>query len=441
MGCDRTIECMSESGDARPLGNCELAALIRALHQVDPGADDAIRIDRIRLLEELKAAAAAAQAVETAAFAESQRRAQRDAGVKAERCERGIAAQVGLAKRCSPHAAARFVGWAKILTTELPQTFAALQRGAITEWRATLLARETVFLSRADRARVDAQLAPRLEQLGDKRLVAEARKLAYELDPAGFVQRQRAAEQDRRVTLRPAPDTMARLTALLPVTDGVSAYAALCRDADARIAAGDPRTRSQLMADLLTERLTGQRSVQGTPVEVNLVISTDTLLGNGDEPAHLDGLGPVPAPAARDLILNTGAPVWLRRVFTAPGSGQIVAVESRRRLFTPGQRRWIKLRDQHCRTPWCEAPIRHVDHVQPHDDGGTTSINNGQGLCQACNHAKQAPGWKARPGPAGTVTTTTPTGHRYRSRPPRLLGRPRGSPLERQVVELFWPAA
>jgi hypothetical protein len=133
--------------------------------------------------------------------------------------------------------------------------------------------------------------------------------------------------------------------------------------------------------------------------------------------------------------------VWLRRIFTAPGGGQVISVESRRRLFTPGQRRWIKLRDQYCRTPWCEAPIRHVDHVQRHDDGGPTSIDNGQGLCQACNHAKQAPGWRARPGPGGTVTTITPTGHRYRSRPPSLPGRPRGSPLERIAADYLWSAA
>jgi hypothetical protein len=418
-----------------------LAGVLAAVRDLAVASEDAARVDQIRAVEELKAAAAAAQARVTASFVDSQRRAQRDAGVKAERCERGIAAQVGLAKRCSPHAAARFVGWAKILTTELPATFAALQRGAITEWRATLLARETVFLSREDRAQLDAQLAPRAEQLGDKRLVAEARKLAYELDPAGYVERQRAAEKDRRVSLRPAPDTMARLTALLPVAGGVGAYAALCRDADARIAAGDPRTRGQVMADLLTERLTGHANADGAPVEVNLVISTDTLLGNGDEPAQVDGLGPVPAPAAREMVLHTGAPVWLRRIFTAPGSGHIVAVESKRRLFTPGQRRWIRLRDQYCRTPWCEAPIRHVDHVQPHDAGGPTSIDNGQGLCVACNHAKQAPGWRARPGPAGTITTITPTGHRYRSRPPDLPGRPRGSPLERIAADYLWPAA
>ena len=98
----------------------------------DPG-DDAARVDQIRQLEELKAVAAAAQARVTAAFVDSQRQAQRAAGVKAERAERGIASQVGLAKRCSPHAAARFVGWAKILTTELPCTLEAQRRGEITE--------------------------------------------------------------------------------------------------------------------------------------------------------------------------------------------------------------------------------------------------------------------------------------------------------------------
>ena len=421
--------------------NDSLAGVLAAVRDLAVADEDGARVDQIRALEELKAAAAAAQARVTATFVDSQRRAQRDAGVKAERAERGIASQVGLAKRCSPHAAARFVGWAKILTTELPHTFAALERGEITEWRPTLVARETVFLSREHRAQVDAALVPRLERLGDRRVAAEARKLAYQLDPAGCVERQRAAEQDRRVSLRPAPDPMARLSALLPVTDGVGAYASLCRDADAMIAAGDLRSRGQLMADLLVQRLTGQQTTQGTPVEVNLVISTDTLLNGGDEAAHLDGIGPVPAPTAREMVFDTDAPVWLRRVFTAAGSGQIVAVESKRRLFTSGQRRWIKLRDQVCRTPWCEAPIRHTDHVQPKDAGGPTSIDNGQGLCQACNYAKEAPGWRARPCSAGAVTTTTPTGHRYHSRPPSLPGRQRGSPLERHVADLIWAAA
>ena len=98
-------------------------------------------------------------------------------------------------------------------------------------------------------------------------------------------------------------------------------------------------------------------------------------------------------------------------------------METRRRLFTPNQRRFIALRDQTCRTPWCDAPIRHADHITPAETGGPTSIGNGEGLCVACNHAKQAPGWRARPGPGAAVTITTPTGHSYRSHPPRPPGR------------------
>jgi hypothetical protein len=53
---------------------------------------------------------------------------------------------------------------------------------------------------------------------------------------------------------------------------------------------------------------------------------------------------------------------------------------------------------------------------------------NGQGLCEACNHAKQAMGRTARPrpGPRHTIETTTPTGHRYTSTAPALTASERG---------------
>jgi hypothetical protein len=80
--------------------------------------------------------------------------------------------------------------------------------------------------------------------------------------------------------------------------------------------------------------------------------------------------------------------------------------------------KFIRLRDQTCRTPWCDAPIRHVDHSQSIASGGMTSEPNAQGLCEACNHAKEAQGWRARPGPDRTIRTTTPTGHTHTTRPP-----------------------
>ena len=96
-------------------------------------------------------------------------------------------------------------------------------------------------------------------------------------------------------------------------------------------------------------------------------------------------------------------------------------MDSRARTYPTGQAKLIRLRDQVCRTPWCDAPIRHNDHAQAVTDGGETTAENGQGLCEACNHAKQAPGWHARPSPHGSIETTTPTGHLHRTRPPALV--------------------
>ena len=162
--------------------------------------------------------------------------------------------------------ARRYLGWAKILTTELPATFALLEAGRTSEWRAMIVARETAWLSRDHRTAVDTELAPRLEALGDKRVETETKKAAYRIDPAGFVNRLSNTVNERRVSLRPAPDAMTWLTALLPVAQGVAGYAALSRHADTNIATGDARGRGQVMADTLVERVTGQSTAEQVPV-------------------------------------------------------------------------------------------------------------------------------------------------------------------------------
>ncbi len=97
-----------------------------------------------------------------------------------------------------------------------------------------------------------------------------------------------------------------------------------------------------------------------------------------------------------------------------------MAMDSRRRTVPAGIASYIADRDRLCRMPWCGAPVRHVDHVQPFRETGTTRVDDLQGLCEACNHAKEALGWVARPRPGPTHTTeiTTPTGHTYISSAP-----------------------
>ncbi|MCQ1956768.1 HNH endonuclease [Arthrobacter sp. zg-Y826] len=507
---------MSEDGDAE--------------HAPEP---DTELIDRIRALEELKAAASAAQARAAAAFDASQRRNQALEGVPRDKQGWGVASQIALARRESANRGGRLLGFAKALTQDMPCTLYALSHGKISEWRATLLVRETACLSREDRQRVDAEVAgdpELLETLGDRQLICRARGASYRLDPQAAVNRAAKAASERFVSCRPAPDTMTYLTGLLPVAQGVGVYAALSREADRLTAAGDGRTRGQIMADTLVGRITGQTQADAMKVEVQLVMTDRTLLAGESEPAFVPGYGPVPAQWARDLVrnrdgakgvreegkgeegnrkgkgesrfkenagrdadgtgdappggTNRGRPrdrsdrpakdvqTFIRRLYTAPETGELVAMDARARLFPTSLARFIAARDSTCRMPWCGAPIRAFDHVRRHSDGGPTSLVNGQGLCEACNHAKEAPGWSAKvikpPGatsatgsetgaagvagegspalpalpalPAHTVETSTPTGHTYRSTAPPLAGAPVEADLssvERIVVDLI----
>ncbi|WP_460707642.1 HNH endonuclease, partial [Myceligenerans halotolerans] len=90
-------------------------------------------------------------------------------------------------------------------------------------------------------------------------------------------------------------------------------------------------------------------------------------------------------------------------------------------FYADGLADLLRVRDQGiCRTPWCDAPIKHLDHITPAAAAGATTLNNGQGLCEACNQTKEAPGWTAHADTDPTtgrhrVTTTTPTGLRYDS--------------------------
>jgi hypothetical protein len=412
------------------LTTAELAGWVEALTRLDTRVDDDERIDQLRALERVKAACAAAQARVTTAFAASQRVAQRAAGVKPRDIGKGIGAQVALARMDSRFKGGRHLGLAEALVQELPHTLAALSRGETSEWRATLVARETACLSPDDRRRADAELADRLPEHGDRQAAAQARKLAYRLDPQAFMSRVRGAAEDRRVTIRPAPDTMALVTGFLPVAQGVAVHAALTRTADTMKAQGDPRSRGQIMADEFVTRLTGQVRPDDVPVEVQLVMTDRTLLSDDAEPAQLAGHGPIPAWLARQLVANPRTKAWLRRLFARPDDHSLLTIDSRQRAFPEGMRQFIGTRDQICRTPWCDAPIRHIDHVGAVEDGGATTLPNGQGLCEACNYTKQAPGWRSNVRDHDTIEVTTPTGHQYSSRPPPLPGAaltPRGA--------------
>ena len=405
-----------------------IECMFESLTIVDPASEESVLIKRIAELERLKAAAAAGQARAAAALDAARRAADAAAGVPAPRRGRGVASEVALARLDSPARGNRHLGFAKALVHEMPHTLAALEAGVLTEWRATLIVRESACLDVDDRRALDAELCgdqAELQGMGDAGVAAAAKTISYRLDPHAVVERAAKAETERTVTIRPAPDTMTYLTALLPVAQGVSVYAALRREADV---CADGRSRGQVMADTLVERATGRSAAAATPIAVNLVLSDEALFGGSNAPATVSGYGPIPAAIARGLVSGAVSDersrAMLRRLYAHPTSGALVAMESRARLFPRGLAAFIGLRDQRCRTPYCDAPIRHRDHAEPWAGSGGTSAANGLGLCERCNYVKEVAGWCVKPNVdeigRHTAQFTTPTGaHYWSAAPPR----------------------
>src|SRR5262245_24787641 len=187
----------------------------------------------------------------------------------------------------------------------------------------------------------------------------------------------------------------------------------------------DDRSRGQVMADTLVERVTGRAAAEPESVALNLVMSDQALWGQDTAPAVLDGYGPIPASLAqrlvRDAVVDKRSLATLRRLYRHPKSGSLVGMESRSRLFPKGLAGFIGVRDRTCRTPYCDARIRHRDHATPRNRGGPTSALNGLGECERCNYVKEAPGWQVTArdeNDTHTAEFVTPTGARYRSTAP-----------------------
>jgi hypothetical protein len=217
---------------------------------------------------------------------------------------------------------------------------------------------------------------------------------------------------------------MAVLTGYLPVEQGVACLAALRKHTESTVAAGDPRTRDQIMADTLVERVTGQTRAADVNVEVQITIPLEALTDPpSSRTATIAGYGPLPGDLARDILATSRGRKWWRRLFTAP-TGRLVGGDPQRRRFDGWLGKLIALRDQTCRDPYCDAPIRHLDHIHRHTDAGTTTLANGRGVCARGNLVREMPGWQVtlvtglNYSSPHRVQVTTPTGHQYLSQAP-----------------------
>ncbi|MDN6357536.1 HNH endonuclease, partial [Yaniella sp.] len=287
--------------------------------------------------------------------------------------------------------------------------------------RAQAVVKEVSWLTPEHRTTVDALMAGQFEGLGPRKLAGKVRAHAERLDQHGALERNEIAYSERRVTVRPAAYGMAWVTALVSTQQAVGILATLTRDANSVVNSGEtadptdptgqPRGHGQIMADLFVQRVNGHAPA-AVPAEVQVVMTDEALFADGDTPAWVTGHGPIPAQLAKRWLAMPETDVFLRRVFARPGDHQLVGMESRRRAFPASLRRMVVLRDDTCRTPYCDGRIQDIDHATPYREGGPTSWQNASGLCAACNQIKENTGWTHQATPEH-LSVTTPTGHRY----------------------------
>ncbi|MCE3554612.1 13E12 repeat family protein [Pseudonocardia sp. RS11V-5] len=371
------------------------------------------RVARIEELVRLRNSLDAEIATEVREFAREEVEARLDQAVVApEQVEAGIVAQLGLALRVSPTRARVQLRLARDLHAGLQRVRAAFAAGELDERKVAAIVAAASHLDRGERAEVDRRLSERdLPGLGHRRVADLARSIVAAVAPERFAERARAAARERHVSIRPLEDGMVRLSAVLPVERGVACYAALRKAVTEHWVSPDPvtRTRGQLMADTLVERLTGVDAATPVAVELQVLVAVESLLDpDAPLPAEIPGYGPT------DLLDRATCASW-RRLVTKDGI--VIGGDSRRRGFTGVLADLIRTRDRgRCTEVGCDAPIQHLDHVDRWSEGGPTTLGNGRGACAFHNLVREQPGWRVeRRG--STRTTTTPTGRRYSLRP------------------------
>ena len=250
--------------------------------------------------------------------------------------------------RIGQQAAALRLSQAERLTQVLPLTLAALRDGRVWVSQARIVVEETRNCSEPVAAEVERRV---LAGLGDgelagwfgSRLTRRVKRavLSVEaaLEPEHTAERERVAREGRRVSVRPEPDGMAGLWALLPVeqlrvfTVGLDELTRRQRVADRD--AGVVRTADQRRADVLAllpalalHALDGTVPPTGGghgSLVVNVHVPVATALGLSDEPGELQGYGPVSAGCVRRMLPDA----TLRRVLVDSRSGEVVHVDSR----------------------------------------------------------------------------------------------------------------
>ncbi|WP_309108560.1 DUF222 domain-containing protein [Arthrobacter sp.] len=367
--------------------------------------------------------------------------------------EMSTIAELACVLTVSERTAAPLLDQSRHLTTGL-LTLTALRHGSISWQHARIMCDETTNLDPAGTAALETHFldpdspdAARGCHIGDlvpSRFRAKARTWRERHHPDSIETRHRKSVLDRRLEYTPDHDGMAWLSAYLPAATAAGIWGRTTTAARALQGPTERRTLTQLRADIAATWLlnnTGANSdtrnpgpadidgagfgkgAGGGPVgvpspraQVLVTVPVLSLLGATDEPAMLDGYGPIPASMARDLVAN-GADSF-HRVLTDPRDGAPLEIGRTSYRIPTYMRQWLRLRDAKCPFPGCHnhSLDNEADHLLAWADGGTTGITNLGQPCRKHHHLKHNTAWTPSQATANqTPGWTAPSGRHYPS--------------------------
>ncbi len=165
---------------------------------------------------------------------------------------------------------------------------------------------------------------------------------------------------------------------------------------------------------------TGDPGTVPTPrADVLVTVPVLALLGLTDEPAMLDGHGPIPASMARKLVADGAHSFY--RVLVDPRDGAPLEIGRKSYRLPETVKRWLRMRDGKCTFPGCNNHTldNETDHLLAWQHGGTTGISNLGQACRKHHRIKHTSTWTPTPAtknePPGW---TSPTGRHYKSEHP-----------------------
>ncbi|WP_187393304.1 HNH endonuclease signature motif containing protein [Arthrobacter echini] len=333
--------------------------------------------------------------------------------------------------KLSEGAAARVVSESLTLTGELTNTLAALEKGTICTSRASVVVEQSRTLPDDAVHAFESEILQVAGDLNRPRLTARCRRLRERLHPETLLARRVRAESDRCVVFEPDRDGMAWLSAYLPAEQALTIHTSVDAVARSLRAPDDPRTLAQLRADVLAGMLLDPRgsahatSTASTSAEqvsrsqsakIIVTVPVFSLMGLTDEPAELEGYGPIPADAARKLAAE--ATSWMR-LLTHPYTGAVLGLDRTRYRPSEDLRTWVQVREKTCSFYGCSRPASQcdLDHLLAWAHDGSTSAENLYPACKRHHMLKHQTDWTPTPDPDGALTWLSPGGRTYTTPP------------------------